>query len=140
MPKVDRFEDLTCWQEARKLTRAIYELTKSPELSKDFALRDQLRRAALSSMANIAEGFARFHRQEFIRFLDIAQGSACEVRSLLYVVLDQQYAPEGAVKDLQSQADSVVSTTKGLIRYLYRQKSDDAVREPDAEYVTVEES
>ena len=140
MPKVDRFEDLMCWQEARKLTRAVYELTKSPELSKDFALRDQLRRAALSSMTNVAEGFARFHRQEFIRLLDIAQGSAAEVRSLLYVVLDQQYAAEGAVKELQSQADSVVSTTKGLIRYLHRQKSDDAVKEPGAEYILVEES
>src|ERR1043166_2473591 len=89
--KVQRFEDLICWQKARVLTNLIYGLTRSSMFAKDFELVRQIRRAALSSMSNIAEGFDRWSRKELIRFLDIAKGSAGEVRSQLYVALDQQY-------------------------------------------------
>ncbi len=91
MAKIERFEDLRCWQEARTLTRDVYRLASEGPLARDFRLRNQLTVAAVSVMTNIAEGFARYHRGDFIRFLDYAQSSAAEVKSLLYVVLDQRY-------------------------------------------------
>ena len=83
MTKITRFEDLICWQKAKSLVNLIYRLTKEGPFSKDYPLRDQIRRAAISSMTNIAEGFSRFHKKDFIRFLDISQSSIEEVKSLL---------------------------------------------------------
>lgn len=80
MAKVERFEELTCWQEARALTNEVYRMVGVGALAKDFRLRDQLTSASVSVMTNIAEGFARYHRRAFIRFLDIAQSSAAEVK------------------------------------------------------------
>ena len=94
---ITRFEDLRCWQKARELVNVVYDLTGKGGLARDFELRDQLRRAALSAMTNIAEGFARYHKRDFMRFLDISQSSAAEVKSLMYVVLDQHYAPPDEV-------------------------------------------
>jgi four helix bundle protein len=88
MAVVKRFEDLIAWQEARKLSSAINSMTRSGSLERDYALRDQLRRAALSVMTNIAEGFDCESRTEFARFLVIARRSAVEVQSLLYSALD----------------------------------------------------
>src|SRR5216684_4253257 len=85
------FEDLEVWKEARRLTQRIYQLTKNENFSKDFALRDQIRRAAVSIMSNIAEGFERSGTAEFNQFLATAKGSAGEVRAQLYVALDQGY-------------------------------------------------
>ncbi|MEO8573759.1 MAG: four helix bundle protein [Pyrinomonadaceae bacterium] len=83
--KVERFEDLIIWQRAVELAAEIYLVTDSGSLRTDFALRDQLRRAAISISANIAEGFERRSRKEYLNFLNIAKGSAGEVRSLLEV-------------------------------------------------------
>jgi len=88
---VKQFEDLEVWQEARRLTQAIYRLTKADRFSKDFALRDQIQRAAVSIMSNIAKGFERGGNQEFIQFLYVAKASCGEVRSQLYVAFDQDY-------------------------------------------------
>ena len=88
---VKQFEDLEVWQEARRLTQAIYRLTKVERFAKDFALRDQIQRAAVSVMSNIAEGFERGGNQEFIQFLYVAKASCGEVRSQIYVALDQGY-------------------------------------------------
>lgn len=85
------FEDLEVWKSARTLARSIYSLTGKAALSKDFGLRDQVRRASVSIMSNIAEGFERGGNQEFIQFLSIAKGSCGEVRCQLYVALDQKY-------------------------------------------------
>src|SRR4030066_1647951 len=85
------FEDLEVWKSSRELTRKIYKVTGDGSFSKDFGLRDQIRRAAVSVMSNIAEGFERGGNQEFIQFLYIAKGSCGEVRSQLYVALDQGY-------------------------------------------------
>jgi four helix bundle protein len=85
------FEDLEVWKEARRLTREIYRLTQDGKFSRDFGLREQIRRAAVSVMSNIAEGFERGGNQEFIQFLYVAKGSCGEVRSQLYVALDQAY-------------------------------------------------
>lgn len=83
------FEDLEVWKEARRLTNRIYRMTQDAKFSKDFGLRDQIQRAVVSIMSNIAEGFERGGNQEFIQFLYIAKGSCGEVRSQLYVALDR---------------------------------------------------
>lgn len=134
MAKVTKFEDLICWQKARTLVRNVYSISKSGELSKDFGLKDQLQRAAVSSMTNIAEGFARYHRKEFIRFLDISQSSTTEVKSLLYVVLDQQYLDSESVKSLQDDSDEVHALTMGLLKYLDSSISTNKVSEHLPEY------
>ena len=90
MPVKD-FEDLEIWKEARRLTCEIYDLSKDAKFSKDFGLRNQMQRAAVSIMSNIAEGFERGGNQEFVQFLYIAKGSCGELRSQLYVALDQAY-------------------------------------------------
>jgi four helix bundle protein len=89
---VKNFEDLNVWKQARQLTQEVYRLTKTEKFLKDFGLRDQSRRAAISVMANIAEGFERGGNQEFVQFLYVAKASCGEVRSQLYVALDQGYA------------------------------------------------
>lgn len=91
---VKRFEDLEVWKEARRLTQAVYQLTKNEKFSRDFALRDQIRRAAASIMSNIAEGFERGGNQEFVHFLYVAKASCGEVRSQFYVAFDQGYMPK----------------------------------------------
>jgi four helix bundle protein len=108
---VRRFEELRAWQEARVLVREVYRLTASGRFAKDFGLRDQMRRAAASTMANTAEGFDCESATETGRFLGIARRSAVEVQSLLYVALDAGYVGEAEFRALYSQADR----TKGLI-------------------------
>lgn len=89
--KIETFEDLRVWQQGIELVKLIYLMTKEGEISKDFGLRDQLRRAAVSIPTNIAEGFERYSRKEYVNFLNIAKGSAGEVRSLLRVALEVEY-------------------------------------------------
>ena len=101
--EVKNFEDLEIWKDARLLTKAIYQMTKDTGFAKDFALRDQIRRASMSVMSNIAEGFERGGNQEFIQFLYVAKASCGEVRSQLYVALDQAYV---AQKDCDDASQS----------------------------------
>jgi four helix bundle protein len=89
MATVKKFEDLICWQKARELTKAVYKTLA--DYCKDYGFRDQIWRAAVSVMSNIAEGFERGTRQEFLNYLFIARGSAGEVRAQLYVALDAGY-------------------------------------------------
>lgn len=91
MGYIKRFEEIKAWQEARILTQKIYKLSGDDLFGKDFGLRDQIRRASVSTMANIAEGFDCNSNKEFARFLEIARRSAVEVQSLLYVALDVGY-------------------------------------------------
>ena len=91
MTMIQRFEDIQAWQESRKLVRMIYSLTNKELFSKDYGMRDQIQRASVSTMANIAEGFDCESRVEFARFLGIARRSAVEVQSILYAVLDNGY-------------------------------------------------
>src|SRR4030067_640056 len=94
MTTIRRFEDIQAWQEARSLVKQIYALTESGAFSKDFGLRNQLRRASVSVMANIAEGFDCDSNLDFARFLGIARRSAVEVQSLLYAALDVGYVSQ----------------------------------------------
>ena len=92
MATIQKFEDLICWQKARELTRNVYaETSKSVKFKNDFGLKDQIQRAAVSVMSNIAEGFERGTRQEFLNYLFIAKESAGEVRAQLYIALDVGY-------------------------------------------------
>jgi four helix bundle protein len=91
MGKVEKFEDLIAWQKARELTKEIYEISRQEPFNKDFGLSNQIQRAPVSIMANLAEGFERGKRTEFHQFISIAKSSCAEVRSHLYVALDARY-------------------------------------------------
>ena len=123
MGRAHGFEDLKVWQLARELVRSMYKMTSNQRFHKDIALRDQLRRAAVSSMANIAEGFERGSRREFIRFLYMARGSSGEVRSHLYVVRDLDYIISSEFEQVESQA---LKLSKGLFRFIQHLESTSA--------------
>lgn len=91
MAMIQRFEDIQAWQEARVLMKMIYALTNKEHFAKDFGMRDQIRRASVSAMTNIAEGFDCESKLEFARFLGIARRSPVEVQSLLYAAIDTGY-------------------------------------------------
>ncbi len=114
------FEEIEAWQEARELTRLIYEASNKTPFSRDFVLRDQARRAAISVVANIAEGFERSGTGEFVQFLAHAKGSAGELRAHIYLARDQEYLSENAFKDLLERASRVSRLVSGLMSYLRR--------------------
>lgn len=116
--KIKRFEDIKAWQEARELTKLIYELTNSPAFSKDFGLKDQIRRASVSIMANIAEGFDRNSDKEFNKFLSYSISSASEVKSHLYVALDQGYVSQETFEKFYEKASTVSKIITGFMKYL----------------------
>ena len=119
MPKIERFEDLKCWQAARALTKFAFELSESePKLRDDRDTKSQFKRAALSTMNNIAEGFGRGSRKEFARFLDISQSSAREVKSMTYVFEDLDYTTSNNIEELRKKTDAVIGLTVGFIRHL----------------------
>ena len=111
-----KFENVKVWQQARILTRTIYSLTRGGAFSKDFGLRDQLCRASVSIMPNIAEGYERSSQAEYRQFLVIAKGSTGEVRSLLYVAFDAGYINETTAKDLRTQAFGISGMLAAIIR------------------------
>ena len=115
---IQNFEDLNVWQRTRELSGSVYELTKKKDFSKDYSLVDQIRRSSISVLSNIAEGFERGSNKEFIQFLYIAKGSCGEVRSQLYIALDQRYIIEedfNACKILCMKISGMISN---LISYL----------------------
>lgn len=118
MAKVGRFEDLEVWKAARKLCKAIYAVSNQGAFSRDFGLRDQIRRAAVSIMSNIAEGFERGGDKEFFNFLSIAKGSSGEVRSQLFIALDQNYLSEKEFEELNLNVNEISRMLSGFMRYL----------------------
>jgi four helix bundle protein len=102
-----RFEELVAWQKARALVREVYRLSSQRAFSSDFALRDQIRRAAISVPSNIAEGFERWHRTEFRRFLTIARASCAELRTQLYIANDVGYITDKALSGALAEAEEV---------------------------------
>lgn len=118
---IRRFEDILGWQEARKLTQTIYQVTEEGAFARDFALRDQIRRAAVSSMANIAEGFDCDSKREFARFLGYARRSLAEVQSLLYIALDASYLTPDQFKMLYQQAQKAKALVSGFKSAVERQ-------------------
>ncbi len=118
MTEIKRFEDIEAWQKARQLVRDVYEVTSLGTFAKDFGLKDQIRRAAVSVMSNIAEGFERGGDKEFSHFLSLAKASCGEVRSQLYVALDQTYVTDEQFRAISEQAIRVSEMIGGFIRYL----------------------
>jgi len=115
---IERFEDIKAWQEARLLTKMIYDTSKSEKsFNKDYKFSAQIQSATVSIMSNIAEGFSRRTTKEFIQFLFIAKGSTAEVQSQLYVALDQGYIDRQRFEELYSKSDEVARLTSGFIRY-----------------------
>jgi four helix bundle protein len=112
--KIERFEDFIAWQKARRLTAEIYKVTNKGYFSRDFGLKDQIRRAAVSSMSNLAEGFERGRPGEFHQFLSIAKGSCAELRTQLYVALDAGYLDSSEFEVLMNQATEVGRILGGL--------------------------
>lgn len=118
MATFDRFEDIDAWKKARSLVSAVYQLTGAGEFGRDYGLRDQIRRAAVSVLSNIAEGFEREGNTEFCRFLTIAKGSCGEVRAQLYVALDQRYITTKQFDVASRNAAEVSRMISGLMKYL----------------------
>ena len=114
MATIKRFEDLIAWQKARQLVKEIYQLTAERAFNRDFGLRDQLRRASVSIMSNIAEGFDRGGRAEFHQFLVIAKASCAEVRSQLYVAKDAGYITKDTFPKLMDNVNEVTRLVSGL--------------------------
>lgn len=117
--KIERFEDLQAWKEARALVSQIYRAIRTAEsLKRDYRFRDQIAAAAVSVMSNVAEGFSRRSDREFTQYLFIAKGSCAEVQSLLYVALDQEYISQTDFDALYEQAEKAAKLISGLITYL----------------------
>ena len=113
-----RFEEIDAWKKARELTRSIYEVTAKGAFARDPSLRDQVRRASVSVMSNVAEGHGRGGTREFRQFLSMAIGSANEVCSHLYVALDQRYIDDRQFRQLTGLAQESANLVGGLARYL----------------------
>lgn len=118
MATIKRFEDIEAWKRARELTREVYRHSKAGLFARDFALRDQMRRASVSVMSNIAEGFERGGTKEFIQFLAMAKGSVGEIEAQLYVALDQAYINEDEFVFLRRLAEPTKRLIGGLMSYL----------------------
>ena len=113
-----RFEDIEAWQRARQLTGKVYQITSVGGFARDFGLRDQIRRAAVLIMSNIAEGFERGGDKEFARFAPIAKGSCGELRCQLYIALDQGYVDQPQFESIYQDAVKVGRMLSGLVKYL----------------------
>jgi len=118
MATFQKFEEINAWQKARILTRQVYQITSEGLFSGDYSLRDQIRRASVSIMANIAEGFGRFSDKEFANFLNIAKGSATEVQSHLYVALDLKFISNDQFDNLYNLLDEIARMLFSLRKHL----------------------
>jgi four helix bundle protein len=116
--KATSFEDLKVLQDSREFVNSIYELTSTNEIKKDYGLKDQIQRAAVSIMNNIAEGFERINNREFIMFLKYSKGSAGEVRSMLYVALDLGYISRDSFEKNYNSAINIITQISNFIKYL----------------------
>ncbi len=116
--KVNSFEDLQVWKDSRILVKSIYQLTSDGKFSKDFGLREQIQRASVSIMNNIAEGFERNNNKEYIKFLGYSKGSAGEVRSMLYVATDLGYILQDNFNMHYQMAINIITQISNFIKYL----------------------
>ena len=118
MAKFSKFEEIQAWQKAYEVTLFVYRLTGSGNFAKDFGLRDQIRRASVSIMANIAEGHGRRTNIEFANFLNLARGSAAEVQSHLHIARGLEYVPQGDFEHVYQQLTEISRMTLSLAQYL----------------------
>ena len=123
MATIKRFEDLECWQEARKLVNMVYKaVNENKNFQKDYRLSGQITGAAISVMNNIVEGWASQSNNEFIRFLTYSRRSSAETQNCLYIALDQQYISEITFKEIYDQGLKTIKIIDGLLRYLRSQR------------------
>jgi four helix bundle protein len=134
MPTITRFEDIRAWQTARALTRHLYTTSDRGTFARDYGLRDQLRRASVSIMANIAEGFESDTQQQFIKYLGYAKASAGEVRAQLYVAFDVGHLTEPTFQALFDEAETCSRQLSRFIAYLRHHPERRKLREADAVY------
>jgi four helix bundle protein len=138
MPTISSFDELDIWKLARALNARLYHETEHGAITRDFGLRDQIRRASISIMANIAEGFERDSKGEFIRFLRIAKGSAGEVKSHLHAVEDAGYMSHELLDEMRAEVTVIQRKIGSLIKYLVedqRKQRPATTREPESLYV-----
>lgn len=134
MAGITRFEDIEAWKSARDLTNQIYAFTRQEGFNRDFGLRDQIRRASISIMSNIAEGFESRTDAQFINFLGMARASAGEVRAQLYIAFDQGYIEEPQFNATLSLAQTCSRQIANFIKYLETNPRPRRASEDDAEY------
>ena len=118
MATIKSFEEIEAWQKSRELTRDVYAASNTGLFAKDYGLRDQIRRAAVSIMSNTAEGFERGGDKEFGQFIAQAKGSSAEVRAQLYVALDQGYIDKATFDRLAELTIQINRMLAGLMKYL----------------------
>ncbi|MFN7910875.1 MAG: four helix bundle protein [Bacteroidota bacterium] len=123
MSKIEKFEDIIAWQKALELSNLIYSVSNKEKFSKDFGLKDQIRRASVSIVSNIAEGFERESNNQFIYFLIIAKGSAGELRTQIYIAKNQEYITKEEFELLNTKVIEVSKTIGGFVSYLKTQKN-----------------
>ncbi len=121
--KINRFEDIEVWQLSRIFVKEIYQITNISPFSKDFGLRDLLRRASISIMSNISEGFDRKGKKEFVHFLYLSKGSAAEIRSQLYAAFDLGYIDKNIFGKLFNEIELISKSLSGFIKYLNNYKN-----------------
>jgi four helix bundle protein len=130
MSTARQFDELNVWQDARRLAGAIYTASKAGAFNRDFGLRDQIRRAAVSTMSNIAEGFERGNRKEFVQFLSTSKGSNGEVHSQLCVALDQKYTGENEFSGLRESTTMLTKKLSTFIHYFEGHAGNSRVKRP----------
>ena len=116
--KIQRFEDIDAWKEARILTNMVFDITEEKNISKRYRFTSQIESASVSIMNNIAEGFSRRSNKEFVQFLFISKGSAAEVQSMFYVALDRKYIEKNHFDKVYEQADKTARLISNFIKYL----------------------
>jgi four helix bundle protein len=122
--KIERFEDIESWKKAKELTKCIYILTRRNEFKKDYGLKDQIQRACVSIIANIAEGFDSGSKKSFIVFMRYAYRSASEVQSLLYITFDCNYINKKEFDDSMMLTGDIKNLIGGFIQYLQKTKTE----------------
>jgi len=118
MAQINNFEELNIWKESRALVDLIYKLTRQPTFSKDFQFIDHIRKTAISIPSNISEGFERDGTKEFVNFLSIAKGSCGELRSQLFIALDQKYLDQEQFDNINSKVLEISKSISALMKYL----------------------
>ena len=134
MPTITRFEDIEAWKSTRELTRMVYGLTEQGQFAKDFGLKNQIQRASVSVMSNIAEGFESRTQAQFLEYLGRAKASAGEVRCQLYIALDLEYLTQEQFQQVFDLADKSSRQIARFMDYLETHPQSRRVREEGSEY------
>jgi four helix bundle protein len=121
--KINRFEDIEVWKLSREFVKEIYSITNEGLFTRDFGLRDQIRRASIFIMSNISEGFERKGKKEFVHFLYLSKGSAAEIRSQLYAAFDLKYINRTTFENLFNKIELISKSLSGFIKYLTNDKN-----------------